>query len=85
MTRFLVLCMVCAFAPAFAQPPVHTLKGRVVDGETGLPLSDVRLFVHETEAGTLSDSLGRFVLSGLAAGRHHLHVERIGYRADAFY
>jgi iron complex outermembrane recepter protein len=85
MKFILVWCVVCISAVAQAQSPTHVLHGRVTDGDTGLPLVDVLVYMHEAEVSTRTDVSGHFFLPGLGAGRHHIHVERIGFKAAAEY
>lgn len=83
MNIFWALCAVCLGISTFAQPTTYTLHGRVVENGSGLPLSDAAVHSHETESGVMTNSTGQFVLKGLSAGRHHIHVERPGYKAIA--
>jgi RHS repeat-associated protein len=53
---------------------VTALAGQVLAGD-GLPLARVRLAVEGTYVATQTDSEGRFLLSGLPAGRQVLVVE----------
>ncbi|MFN8698906.1 MAG: TonB-dependent receptor [Flavobacteriales bacterium] len=85
MKFILVWCALCIAVCTFAQSPSHVLHGRVTDGDTGMPLADVHVFMHEAETSTRTDASGHFFLPGLGAGRHHIHVERIGYKAAAEY
>ncbi|HET9039883.1 MAG TPA: carboxypeptidase regulatory-like domain-containing protein [Gemmatimonadales bacterium] len=67
-----VLLQVTAPAPAAA------IAGSVRDGAGGRPLSGVQV----TEAGrpaAVSDSAGRYLVSGLGAGTHQLSFSRAGY------
>jgi iron complex outermembrane recepter protein len=79
-----LLCVIVSLQ-VHSQQLSHVLKGRVVDRENGLPLRDVHIFMHEAEISAFTDTDGYFTLTGLGEGEHHVHIERIGYRADARY
>lgn len=55
-----------------------TLAG-AVRGASGQPLSDAQLRVLDAVGTALSDSLGRFTLTGQPAGTQVLEVRRMGY------
>lgn len=55
-----------------------SLTGRVF-GAGGRPLPDAQVRVADAAPMTRTDSLGRFVLSGLPSGTQLLEVRRIGY------
>jgi hypothetical protein len=56
-----------------------TVAGQVVDGVSGLGLSDARVQVQGRPASVLTDAEGRFALHGLPAGRHVLTVSVVGF------
>ncbi|HET9038530.1 MAG TPA: carboxypeptidase regulatory-like domain-containing protein, partial [Gemmatimonadales bacterium] len=58
--------------------PAAAIAGSVRDGAGGRPLPGVQV----TEAGrpaAVSDSAGRYLVSGLGAGTHQLSFSRAGY------
>ncbi|MCU0225124.1 MAG: carboxypeptidase-like regulatory domain-containing protein [Acidobacteria bacterium] len=72
--------------------PDATLRGRVLDGDTGGPMSGAQLFLARLEENgeydadssidalrRESDAEGRFEFSGVAAGRHRLGAVQPGY------
>jgi hypothetical protein len=59
-----------------------TLRGTVVDAETGAPLSGVHVFVAQSMVGTTTDDAGRFVLPDLRPGSAQLVVSRVGYAVE---
>ncbi len=67
----------------FAADPVAaqtgSVRGLVSDGTSGRPLADVRVHVVGTGIGLLSNSAGRFVLSGVPIGEQVVRVSLIGY------
>src|SRR5438067_13921460 len=68
-----------------ALPPdtgTGSISGRVVSAETGDPLRNVRVTALSgtgVTAPVRTDPDGRFVISGLAAGRYRLTAAKAGY------
>ncbi len=91
--RFSVLCIAFStFVLALAAPmltaaqvPNVTLRGFVVDAETGQPLRGANVVVQQVEAdpsptGVAAGNNGFFRLSGLSPGRYTLNVSFVGYQ-----
>ena len=74
------LCVVWAGAlvAAPAQRELHDVVGRV-RGEGGEPVAGAEVRVLGTGRVVVADAEGRFVVRGLRAGEHRLHVSRLGY------
>jgi sugar lactone lactonase YvrE len=70
-----------ALVPVGSPPsdPTLTLRGLVVDSDTGAALSAVSVVVIGTSYGTLTDGTGGFELIGLSAGLYTLEVVKTGY------
>lgn len=63
-------------------PPVGVLNGIVVDAETGQPLVRARVTSRGGAApAVLTDTLGQFVLTGLAEGQAAIRIEMAGWLA----
>lgn len=82
-TTLAAVTLIWAAAPAAAQ----SLRGRVVDGQTDVPVTNARVALVDS-AGTvlaevLSDDGGLFVLDRVPGGEHRLLVEAFGYQAVA--
>lgn len=60
-----------------------TVKGRVVDKESKVPLPFVTIFVNNTAEGTVANEEGQFELS-MAAGQHELVLSLVGYENLVF-
>lgn len=56
-----------------------TAVGKVMDAETGKPLSGAHVFLSGTKIGTATNPLGRYRLRHIPAGGHRLVVSMIGY------
>lgn len=62
-----------------ATPQPGTIVGTVSDAGAGTPLSSAQVHIPALGLGVLSRDAGRFVLPGVPAGTHDLHVELIGF------
>ncbi len=56
-----------------------TLTGRVVDDRSGRPLDGAYVLVAGTAIGRATNAEGRFVLSGVPAGRHVVRADALGF------
>lgn len=63
---------------AFSQTKSYTLKGRVTDKDTHLPLEAASVFAQNTTIGVLTDSAGYFSIT-LPAGGYSLAITYTGY------
>ena len=74
-----------AFSPALAlpgsEPPAGTatLRGTVLDAQTGAPLQNALVTVTNATSTATSDATGKFSLAGVPAGEAVLQVSRNGY------
>ena len=75
----LVLVLVLWPVAARAQTEHATLRGTVVDDETGEPLAGAHVFIAASMMGTATDDEGRFVLDRVPLGAHRLYVSMLGY------
>jgi hypothetical protein len=71
-----------ASAPSIRRQP-RTLRGVVTD-TTGAPLVGAVIEIVTLRRTTLTDSAGRFALTGLASGAALVRVRRIGYAQGSF-
>ncbi len=63
---------------SYAQPCDLTIKGRVTDEGSGLPLSYVYVVIQDLTQGTTTDDEGNFLLEHVCAGEYHLIFSHIG-------
>ena len=61
-----------------AQAPA-TIRGAVRDSITGRGVPSAQVQIVGTTRGTLTDSLGEYVIRDLSAGAHTVRAQRIGY------
>lgn len=85
-SRALPLFLFALFAPCLAQTQESArpaVAGKVTEATTGRPVAYARVYLHETQQNTLTDSLGRFRLANVRPGVYHLHFESVLYYAKA--
>jgi len=70
-----VLCMIC-----FAQKNTQTLRGIILDAQTGEPLPYATIFIPKTGNGTTSDIEGNFLLGNIDIGRYNIQFGFVGYQ-----
>ncbi|HUF49549.1 MAG TPA: carboxypeptidase-like regulatory domain-containing protein [Longimicrobiales bacterium] len=83
--RFRLLILLLLMVPAVAAPAAaQSVRGRVLDAETGSPIGGARVELLRGAARaleTISDSAGRFVLVLRASGEYRLQASFLGYRS----
>ncbi len=82
-----LVLLISIFQPATAAaqasaPTRGTLTG-VVRADDGTPLSHVDLHLVRLGLQTQTDEAGRFKLTGIPEGTHHIRIERLGYQTLA--
>ncbi len=75
----MIVLFVCAACTADA----FDISGRIRDSKSLEPLHGVNVTVQGTTLGAVSDSVGRFLIRGVDAGRYTLSVSIIGYKSTA--
>lgn len=73
-----VILFACAAGPADA----FDISGRIRDSKTLEPLGGVNVTVRGTTRGAVSDAEGRFLITGVEAGRRTLTASLIGYKSQ---
>lgn len=70
--------------PSLAQTLTQTMKGRVVDAQSGAGLPGATVLLAQTTPlkGTTTDTEGNFNLSNVAVGRQSLQISFMGYRTQ---
>ena len=59
-----------------------TIKGRVLDKETGLPLENVNVFLSGATIGTSTDKKGQFTVKNVPFGSYNVIFSYIGYKIE---
>ncbi len=62
----------------------RTIKGRVVNAATGMPVPGSSVFISSTSKGTVSNNAGTFELTEVPSGKHELVISSIGYETNVF-
>lgn len=72
---------VAALTPlsADAAPSRGRIVGRLVDAESGRPLTDADVRLPDLALGALTRSDGRFTIADVPPGRHHVEFSHLGY------
>jgi TonB-linked SusC/RagA family outer membrane protein len=63
-----------------APVPAGTIRGRVVDKESGQPVVAAQVTVVGTSFGALTNNDGQFTINGVTAGQVTVRAARIGYQ-----
>ena len=66
------LCCQCVF-------PQASIKGRVISGGTGKPLSSVSVYLNNTTKGAVTNEFGLFAIDHIPQGKFRLVASCIGY------
>lgn len=84
LMALLVLCSNVFFGSVNAQAPVQTVRGRVLDKASGVPLNGVVVVLVTTDPlkGDATDEEGRFRITDVPVGRHNLVFRYTGYREE---
>lgn len=61
-----------------------TIKGTVVNAESGAVIPGSSVFISNTSKGTTSNNQGQFELTNVPAGKYELVVSNIGYETIVF-
>ena len=72
--------LLLATGEVFAQQ-TGSITGRVVDGQSGEPVSSAQIFIPDLTTGVLTQLNGRYLLLNVPLGTHTVRFVRIGYRA----
>ena len=70
---------------AAAQVITQTVKGKVTDAETGVPLQGATIIGGASYGGGVSDSAGNFELTGIPVGRQMFTISYVGYETVSAY
>ena len=62
-----------------------SIGGVVKDGETGLPLPGAAVALQDLGQVVTTDREGRYLITGVPSGPHHVLVRRIGYAPRSFH
>lgn len=80
-TVFFFFILSSNFYFLWAQKPVQTIRGEVIDASTRGKLFGANVVLVEKNIGTITDSDGQFTLEAIPVGRYHLQVSFVGYES----
>lgn len=61
----------------FAQ---HQIRGTVISSKDGEPVIGVSVFINNTTKGSVTNTRGEFLISGLTSGKHELIASSVGFQ-----
>lgn len=77
--KFKLLPVILALLPFFTMAQ-FTIKGRVIDEQTAVPLQGAHISFNGRLVKTTSDEKGMFVIKNVKPGNHKLKVSYMGYK-----
>jgi hypothetical protein len=84
-------CLRPALALLFLLGAIHVFSqeknriiGRVLNGETNMPIPNASVFITNTSKGTITSNTGEFELRGIPAGNYDLVISSVGYATQVF-
>lgn len=75
---FLLILLICSYSDRLSAENLQILSGQVTSEVDDAPLPHCNITVFPGEIGTVTDSLGLYVLS-LAPGEYSVHFSHLGY------
>ncbi len=83
-STILFLTMICLGVSAQNSPQtlVQTIRGRVLDEITEMPLAGISVTIKNTKQGGQTDKEGNFRLEKIPVGRYQLEITSIGYESQ---
>ena len=80
--KLLIILLFLLFTTSFGQ--ISTIKGKVVDSETGYPLVNSNIIVrNHPSIGTITDSEGYFLLTGNISPEDLIEISYLGYKKSS--
>lgn len=79
----LLFVLALAFAPAVGAQETQVVSGVVVDAESGAPVSEALVTILGTGLSVITDSEGRFEVSGVPIGSQQLVLRHVAYGEHA--
>lgn len=77
----LILTILVYAAALYAQQPTKTIRGKVTDEASGIPLPYVNVHLPHTGLGSITDDNGDFELTNVPIGRYDIMISFIGYES----
>ncbi|MGN6491478.1 MAG: TonB-dependent receptor [Agriterribacter sp.] len=77
---FVIAALLSVFS-AIGQEQLQTVRGQVIDQQSKRGIAAVSVTIQGSSLGSITDSLGVFVIEGVPVGRITLQVSHIGYES----
>ncbi len=70
----------------YGQHLTQTIKGRVIDNDTQIPLPGVSVVITDSipPAGTITNNDGYYIFHNIPLGRHNISFHYLGYKTQIF-
>jgi iron complex outermembrane recepter protein len=81
-TRNKFIISLLFFSFTFLVHAQHSIKGKILNKEDGLPIPGVKIKIDKTYSGTFSDENGLFQFSNLKEGNYSLVFSLLGYETQ---
>lgn len=80
--RLILIAILCYLLPMAmaAQNLTQTIRGSIIDADTGQPLAGATIQILETNNGAVSDSAGNYRFEKIPIGRYRLQASYLGYQ-----
>lgn len=78
-TKFILIALIFFSLRAFAQTPTQTIKGVVLDKASNHPVEFASVSVNSINMGSISDTLGNFILTNVPVGTYNIKISALGY------
>jgi len=72
------VALIVSASAAYAQA-IGVVRGTVTESATGSGLSDVQVFAVGSRRGSVTNRAGRYVITGVPAGRVTVRTQKLGY------
>lgn len=81
--NFLILIALLIAQTVFSQPVTQTIKGKILDNETQIPLYGATIVILDSDPliGVITDFDGNFRIPNVAIGRYNLQISYVGYES----
>lgn len=73
------LIIICLLLQSNSAAQSLYIRGKVLDAETGLPLSNASIFINNSTTGTISNATGEFQLGPFAPGSYEVIASFVGF------
>ena len=83
MVTGFVLAALISFSASAVEAQTGQIVGQVTDAGSSAPLSEVQVYLPDSEIGVLSRQDGRFIILNVPVGTYEVAAERIGYASGS--